>query len=138
VPLVVAGDGPQREELQALGGDVRFVGRVSASELAELRREAALAVVPSRYAEILPLAALEAMAAGLPVVASGAGGLVEAVPGEGLYPPGDVAALAERVAALFGDAAAGERSLEVARARYAPSVVASKLRALYDGRTAAG
>jgi hypothetical protein len=49
-----------------------------------------------------------------------------------------VAALAERVAALFGDAAAGERSLEVARARYAPSVVASKLRALYDGRTAAG
>jgi glycosyltransferase involved in cell wall biosynthesis len=138
VPLVVAGDGPQREELQALGGDVRFVGRVSASELAELRREAALAVVPSRYAEILPLAALEAMAAGLPVVAAGAGGLVEAVPGEGLYPPGDVAALAERVAALFGDAAAGERSLEVARARYAPSVVASKLRALYDGRTAAG
>jgi glycosyltransferase involved in cell wall biosynthesis len=133
VPLVVAGDGPQREELRALGGDVRFVGRVGASELARLRREAALAIVPSRYAEILPLAALEAMAAGLPVVAARAGGLVEAVPGEGLYPPGDVAALAERVRALFGDAAAGERALAVARARYSPPMVASRLRELYSG-----
>ena len=138
VPLVVAGDGPQREELQALGGDVRFAGRVSASELARLRREAAVAIVPSRYAEILPLAALEAMAAGLPVVAASAGGLPEAVPGEGLYPPGDVAALTDRVRALFGDADAGERALEVARARYAPAVVASKLRELYSGRTPAG
>ena len=38
--------------------------------LAALRRGAALAIVPSRYAEILPLAALEAMAAGLPVAAA--------------------------------------------------------------------
>ena len=60
VPLVVAGDGPQLDELRALGGDVRFVGQMSASQLARLRREAALAIVPSRYAEILPLAALEA------------------------------------------------------------------------------
>ena len=138
VPLVIAGDGPQLAELRALGGDVWFAGRVSPSELARLRREAALAIVPSRYAEILPLAALEAMAAGLPVVAASAGGLAEAVPPEGLYPPGDVAALAERVRALFGDAAAGERALEFARARYAPPVVAGKLRELYDGRTPAG
>jgi len=131
VPLVVAGDGPQLEELRALGGDVRFVGRVSRGELGKLRAEAALAIVPSRYAEILPLAALEAVAAGLPVVASSAGGLAEAVPGEGLYPPGDVAALAERVRALFGDAAAGERSLEFARERFSAPVVASRLRELY-------
>jgi glycosyltransferase involved in cell wall biosynthesis len=135
VPLVVAGDGPQRDELRALGGDVRFVGHVSASELARLRSEAALAIVPSRYAEILPLAALEAMAAGLPVVASSAGGLAEAVPGEGLYAPGDVPAAAGRVAALYGDAEAGERALRLARARFAPPVVAAQLRELYDGRT---
>ena len=138
VPLVIAGDGPQLGELRALGGDVRLAGHVSPSALARLRREAALAIVPSRYAEILPLAALEAMAAGLPVVASSAGGLAEAVPGEGLYPPGDVAALAERVRALFGDAGAGERALAHARARYAPPVVASQLRELYSERTPAG
>ena len=37
------------------------------------------------------------MAAGLPVVAARAGGLEEAVPPEGLYAPGDVAALADRL-----------------------------------------
>jgi glycosyltransferase involved in cell wall biosynthesis len=138
VPLVVAGDGPQLEALRALGGDVRFTGRVSATELAALRREAALAIVPSRYAEILPLAALEAMAAGLPVVAARAGGLADVVPAEGLYPPGDVAALASRVRALWRSAEAGDRALVVARARFAPAVVADALRAVYDRPTPAG
>jgi glycosyltransferase involved in cell wall biosynthesis len=131
VPLVIAGDGPQLDELRALGGDVRFTGRVAPDELAALRREAALAIVPSRYAEILPLAALEAMAAGLPVVAARAGGLAEIVPDEGLYPPGDVATLADRVRALWADAAAGERALAVARERTAPAVVADALREVY-------
>jgi len=132
VPLVVAGDGPQLDELRALGGDTRFVGRVTAAALAGLRREAALAIVPSRYQEILPLAALEAMAAGLPVAAARAGGLAETVPEEGLYPPGDVGALAERVRALFGSEAAGDRALALARLRYAPPVVASLLREVYS------
>jgi glycosyltransferase involved in cell wall biosynthesis len=132
VPLVVAGDGPQFDELRALGGDVRFTGRVSAGELAALRREAALAIVPSRYEEILPLAALEAMAAGLPVAAARAGGLAETVPLEGQYPPGDVDALTRRVHALYGDAEAGERALALARERYAPAVVAAQLRDVYD------
>ena len=66
LPLVVAGDGPASDELRELaaGADVQFTGRVGSEALAELRRDAAVAVVPSRYAEILPLAALEAMAAG--------------------------------------------------------------------------
>jgi glycosyltransferase involved in cell wall biosynthesis len=135
LPLVVAGDGPQAAELRALaaGADVRFTGRVGAEELAELRREAAVAIVPSRYQEILPLAALEAMAAGLPVVAARAGGLAELVPEEGLYPPGDGEALAARVASLWRDAAAGERALAVARSRAAPDVVAAALAQVYDG-----
>ena len=94
----------------AAGADVRFTGRVGAEQLAELRRDAAVAVVPSRYAEILPLAALEAMAAGVPVVASRSGGLAELVPEDGLFQPGDVGALAGRLRRLWGDAAAGERA----------------------------
>jgi glycosyltransferase involved in cell wall biosynthesis len=131
LPLVVAGDGPERERLEAAATTARFVGHVAADELAALRVDAAVAVVPSRYAEILPLAALEAMAAALPTVAARSGGLGEAVPEEGLYPPGDVAALQERLTALFGDAAAGERALAAARARSAPEIVAKELRRVY-------
>ena len=133
VPLVVAGDGPDEDALRSSAPDIRFTGRVDRHELERLRAGAALALVPSRYQEILPLAALEAMAAGLPVVASRAGGLAEIVPEPGLHPPGDVAAMADRVRALHGDAAAGEAALTVARERTAPAVVAAKLRAVYNG-----
>ena len=133
LPLVVAGDGPAAGELRELaaGADVRFTGRVGAEALAELRREAAVAVVPSRYAEILPLAALEAMAAGVPVVAARAGGLAELVPEEGLYPPGDPSALAARARRLWGDEAAGNRALAIVRQRCAPAVVARALAGVY-------
>jgi glycosyltransferase involved in cell wall biosynthesis len=132
LPLVVAGDGPALAALRERAApSTSFAGRVSAAELADLRAGAAAAVVPSRYQEILPLAALEAMAAGLPVVAARAGGLAEAVPEEGLYPPGDVEALAARLRALYQDAAAGDRALTRARERWAPEVIAQGLRDVY-------
>jgi glycosyltransferase involved in cell wall biosynthesis len=131
-PLVIAGDGPQRGELERLGGDVTFAGHVPPEQLAELRRGAAIAVVPSRYQEILPLAALEAMAAGLPVAAARSGGLAEVVPEEGLYPPGDVAALAGRLETLWGDVGAGNRARDAVAARAAPAVVARALKDLYE------
>jgi glycosyltransferase involved in cell wall biosynthesis len=131
LPLVVAGDGPDVERLRGTEGvDVR--GRLEAAQLSALRRRAGAAIVPSRYAEILPLAALEAMAAGVPTVATRAGGLADAVPGEGLAPVGDAAALADRLRALFRDAAAGERALARARELSAPQRVAERLRAVYD------
>ena len=136
VPLVVAGDGPDAEVLRASAPEVRFTGRVGPAELDDLRAGAALALVPSRYAEILPLAALEAMAAGLPVVAARAGGLAELVPEPALHPPGDVAAMADRIRALWRDGRAGAAALAVARERAAPPVVAAALRAVYDGQSA--
>jgi glycosyltransferase involved in cell wall biosynthesis len=139
VPLVVAGDGPDAAALRAgAGPDMRFTGRVDADALAALRAEAAVALVPSRYAEILPLAALEAMAAGLPVVASAAGGLAEIVPEQGLHAPRDVEAMAGRIRALWRDEGAGEAALATARERTAPPVVAAALRAVYDAPAAAG
>jgi glycosyltransferase involved in cell wall biosynthesis len=124
--LVVAGDGPQADALRAAGG-ARFVGRVSAPELAELRAHAALALVPSRSAETFGLAAAEAMAAGLPVVASAAGALTELVDREGLVAPGDVRGLAEAARARFGDEAAGAAGLRRVRELAAPEVVAALL-----------
>lgn len=140
VPLVVAGDGPQAEQLRSLatGADVRFEGRVGPQRLAALRRGAAVALVPSLYEEIFPVAAAESMAAGLPTVASRAGGLIGFVPDSELVAPGDAVALAERVSARFADREAGERALAAARARTAPEIVAAALREVYDGGPVSG
>src|SRR4029079_18354227 len=126
LPLVIAGEGPQKAELEA-EGHATFVGHVAPAEMRALTRRAAVAVVPSRYAEILPLAALESMAAALPTVAAASGGLTEAVPAEGLYPPGDVGALAARLRELWRNEPAGERALAIARSRWAPEVIGREL-----------
>ena len=127
--LVVAGDGPAAEEMRAAGAEL--LGRLDAPALAELRARCSAAIVPSRYQEILPLAALESMAAGLPVVATRSGGLAETVPEEGLAPIGDVEGLAARLRAIAGDAAAGERALARVRELCAPERVAARYRAIY-------
>jgi glycosyltransferase involved in cell wall biosynthesis len=128
VDLVVAGDGPQ--ELPR--GQARFVGRVDAEELARLRAGAALAIVPSRSFETFGLAAAEAMAAGLPVVASDIGALPELVEPEGLVPPGDPQALAEAIVRRFGDERAGDRGLQAVRQVASPEAVAPQLSAAYE------
>lgn len=132
VPLVVAGDGPERERLAARGGDVTFVGHVDKDELHRLRRTASLALAPSRTGETFGLAAAEAMAAGLPVAASRIGALPELVPDEWLVRPGDPYALADAIRRLGGDAVAGARAIEHARAIAGPDVVAPALAAIYS------
>jgi len=133
--LVVAGEGPERGALQehARERDVRFVGRVEEAELARLRAGAAIALAPSRSAETFGLAAAEAMAAGLPVVASRVGALPELVDEEGLVPAGDAGALAAAIGRLAGDRTAGERALRRVRAMCAPELVAGALAEIYDG-----
>jgi glycosyltransferase involved in cell wall biosynthesis len=136
-PLVVAGGGPEEGSLRALaarcGADVRFAGRVDPADLEQLRREAAVAVVPSRFAETFGLAAAEAMAAGLPVVAARVGALPGLLPDEALVVPGDPDALAAGIAARWGDRAAGTRNAERIAARAAPAAVARALASVYDG-----
>ena len=136
ISLVVAGEGPEQASLRDRAGDgeVRFVGRVDDAGLAELRAGAAIALAPSRSAETFGLAAAEAMAAGLPVVASRIGALPELVEQEGLVPPGDAGALARAIARLAGDRAAGERGRARVGALCAPEVVADALAQVYDGR----
>ena len=152
VPLVIAGDGPLREELEAHArddrgrplshprtltelqpdlapGDVVFLGRVGDEELARLRAAASVAVVPSRTGETFGLAAAEAMAAGLPVAATSNGALTELVPEEQLA--GDPRALAAVVRRVRGDARAAARGLERVSEISAPDVVAPLLASVY-------
>jgi glycosyltransferase involved in cell wall biosynthesis len=139
IALVIAGDGPEREALQAqaAGSEVRFVGHVDDARLAALRAGAAIALVPSRSAETFGLAAAEAMAAGLPVAASRLGALPELVNERGLVPAGEAGALAKAIDRLAGDLATGAEGLERVRALCSPDTVAASLASIYDAATAA-
>jgi glycosyltransferase involved in cell wall biosynthesis len=128
VPLVVAGDGPLAPPTAS---GVRFVGSVAPDELAQLRARAALAIVPSRAAETFGLAAAEAMAAGVPVVASAVGALPELVGPDAIVAPGDVDALAAAVEQRFGDEAAGTAGLHRISALASPAAVSAQLREIY-------
>ncbi len=134
IPLVVAGDGPERAALvrHARGAAVRFAGHVDDAELAQLRAAAAIALVPSRSGETFGLAAAEAMAAAVPVVASRVGALPELVDPAALVAPGDPGTMAEAIARLAGDRDAGERGRERVRALCAPEVVARALADVYE------
>jgi phosphatidylinositol alpha 1,6-mannosyltransferase len=115
--LEIVGDGARREEWTALADGlgvadrVRFRGFVSEQELLEAYAGADLFCMPG-VAELQSLVTLEAMAAGLPVVAADAMALPHLVrPGRNgwLYTPGDVPELTTRLAALLGDAATRRR-----------------------------
>jgi glycosyltransferase involved in cell wall biosynthesis len=78
LPLVIAGDGPARRRLERLAGPtIRFLGRVSDREAAGLLSACRALVVTAR--EEFGIAAVEAQAAGRPVIARAAGGLLENV-----------------------------------------------------------
>ncbi len=123
----IAGDGPERPALEALAnrlglaGRVRFKGWLSPDERAAWFTRSRVLALPSLWQEPFGLAGLEALAAGLPVVASDVGGIPSWLEeGEGglLVPPGEPARLAEALGRLLEDetlrAQLGARGPEVA------------------------
>lgn len=123
VPVHIAGDGELRMALeQAAPPNVHFLGMQDRPALAALYAGARLAVVPSVWWETFGLVAVEAMGHGLPVIAARNGALPEIVlDGETglLVPPGDAAALAAALRALWGDPARCAALGQAARARAA-------------------
>jgi len=120
--LCIAGDGPNR---QAVAEEVRRLGLDGAVALLGARRDidtllgAADLFVLSSTSEGFPMSVLEAMAAGLPVVASAVGGVPEVVDAStgALVPPHDPAALASALAPLVADPALRQRLGAAARRR---------------------
>lgn len=138
--LVCAGDG-EIDRVRTLAAELDLTARVElpgwldGEAKASALREAAVFVLPS-YAEGLPMGVLEAMAQGVPVVASDVGGVREALGDAGLLvPAGDVAALADALRTLLLDparaAALGQAGRARAQALFAPAQVRASLAALY-------
>jgi len=134
--LLVAGDGPLRDELQAAaaGLDARFLGYLD--DAREVFAAADVVAIPS-LREGLPLVALEAIALGRCVIASAVGELPELLAeGAGLLvPPGDAAALSEALRRLqngeaFAREAVARRALERLR-RYDVAAMAGSYASLY-------
>lgn len=110
--LVIAGDGPERARLAASGSPAWFTGEVTTQRRDDLLRTAGVVVIPSRVlpsgrTEGTPMIALEALAAGVPVIASAVGGLCD-LPGVQLVPPGDPYALARAIDRLLAHPPAPE------------------------------
>lgn len=107
--LTLVGDGEDRAVIEAaaapLGDRVRFTGYLSQDAVARELKSADIAVLPS-FAEGVPVFLMEALASGLPVIATrvaGVGELVEDGTSGRLVPPGDVDALTDAVRALATD-----------------------------------
>ncbi len=102
--LKIAGSGPEEELWRSLadqaGGDVEFLGTLAGSDLAAAIAGAKVVVIPSIWYENMPLSALEALAAGKPVIASRIGGLPEIInDGDNglLFTAGDAADLERQI-----------------------------------------
>ena len=140
--LVIVGDGPSRDDLVAVAAScavedrVRFLGEVPTGEVAACLAAADLFVLNSTY-EGLPHVVLEAMLAGVPVVATAVGGTPEVVTHEEtglLVPASDDQALASAMRRLLADpdlgarlARAAQRTLEE---RFSSAVMVQETEAL--------
>lgn len=141
VRLVVAGDGPEEErlrtqaQLRGVQDDVLLLGR--RDDVGELLAAADAFCLPSRH-EGVPLSLLEAMASGVPSVATAVGGVPELLAGGRglLVAPGQPAELAGALARLLSDAelargmsAAGR---ELVAERHGMAVIAARYADLYE------
>lgn len=80
--LYVAGDGPLGPDLRERYGNcenIKFLGRLSAGEVAALVARCHASVIPSRWYENNPLGVIESLCAGTPVIGAGIGGIPELV-----------------------------------------------------------
>jgi len=143
--LIIAGDGPQRKELQELAaslglGNVEFAGHLGPAQRDSLIAQSRFTVLPSHAYETLGKTILESYAEGRAVVASDLGSRRELVhEGETglLYHVGDANALAGAIAKLNAKLelaqSMGRAGWELVRQRHPPETHYQRLLSLYEG-----
>ena len=140
--LLLIGDGPDRRRLETLAAEEAIASRVHfLGERPDARRllpALDLLVVPSLQREGFSLAAIEAMDAGVPVIASRVGGLPEALDGGAagvLVEPGDAAALAAAIRGLLAEPSRAAALRDGGRRRvescYRAGAMARRIEAVY-------
>jgi glycosyltransferase involved in cell wall biosynthesis len=104
--LDIAGTGPEEENLKQLAKEldlenrVIFHGQLTGENLEKLKREAKAIILPSIWAENMPLVLLESLAYGKLIIASNTGGTPELIEDNitgFLFPPGNIQALAQKI-----------------------------------------
>jgi glycosyltransferase involved in cell wall biosynthesis len=125
--LVIVGEGEERGRLEALAGSlglgdrVLLVGGQPRERVAKYLAAADVFLFPTERAESFGIVLAEAMACGVPVIATDAGAVREVMGRPGvtglLIPPGDVDALANAMGTLLGDDGLRQRLGQAARAR---------------------
>jgi glycosyltransferase involved in cell wall biosynthesis len=142
-PFLVVGDGPLGPALRQLARDLglertEFLGRLPHHEVPQVLAAARYLVMPSQCDENAPLAALEAMASGRPLLVTRVGGLPELVEGGGGFvcERGDVAGMAAQLRRLVRDDSlcrlAGTSALRFAFRELAPGMHRRNLEAAYS------
>lgn len=137
--LVVAGDGSERPALEAISGaNVTFLGQVAPSATHELLRDARALVVPSHWYEGQPRVIVEALAVGVPVLASRIGGLPELVEDQRngcLIGPMDEDGWRKAMEGILDDNESirlGEGAFATWERRFTPETALSELERAYD------
>lgn len=137
----VAGHGPLEAVVRAAASELanlEYLGSLSQDDVQRELRNSRVCVMPSRWREPGPLACLEAMAAGTPVVAYRAGGLAEYVEdaGAGRVVANDARALAAACSALHADRSAWEGMSDNAaaaiRGRHSPKTYLASILDIYE------
>lgn len=135
--LTVLGDGPERQKLEAMAPpNVTFKGGVSGEIVRQHMLESEVLLMPSIWYEGFPMTAVEAYAAGLPVIASRIGSLTEIIePSTGaLFEPGNADDLATKIQELRASGGFGNLGQGARRAfeqRYNPTANLRQLEGIY-------
>jgi glycosyltransferase involved in cell wall biosynthesis len=134
VPLTVVGDGPLRPvvERAAANRNVSVVGQVPRAEVLRLVRSSAALALPSRWPEVMPLTAIEALACGVPIVAHRGSDAAETVVADGVgVAVADVSEYPDAVRRLAADPATPERCRRAYERRYTEATWTQRILGLY-------
>jgi glycosyltransferase involved in cell wall biosynthesis len=142
ITLRIAGVGPEMARIRALAdaappGAIELLGRLDRESLAHQYEGAAVTLLPSRWGEPCPHAALESRARGVPVLGSRIGGLTDVIGEETSVDPFDLPAWISALRALWADAprraSLGDAAIADTRERFSETAAYERIARAYAG-----